>query len=206
MSFSEWLLLLSACLVISISPGPGALISMRQGIRFGPAFALYTVLGLQIGVLFQIGIIFFGIGVIILSSTVLFKAVTLLGAVYLCVLGIRQIWYSKQHTLITEASTEHNSKRVLHTIVNAVIIDSTNIKGMVLFLALFSQFISGDTTYTDYGIITFTIIIVDALIMCMYALFAAKLRIFLQSAKQMQVFNIITGCLFILLALLLVIT
>lgn len=179
---------------------------MRQGMRFGPVFALYTVLGLQIGVLFQIGIIFFGIGVVVLLSTVLFHVVTLFGAVYLCVLGISQIWHAKQHALLNEPSATHNSKRALHTIINAVIIDSTNIKGMVLFLALFSQFISSDTSYTDYGIITLTIVVVDALIMFGYALFASKLRIFLQSQRRMQVFNIITGCLFILLALVLLIT
>ena len=54
MELTTWFGLLASALFISISPGPGAIFSISQGTQYGFKRSLFSLIGLQIGLMSQI--------------------------------------------------------------------------------------------------------------------------------------------------------
>jgi threonine/homoserine/homoserine lactone efflux protein len=57
MPFDLWLGFLLAALVISVTPGPGAVTSMSAGLQYGYWVALRAILGLQAALLIQLMVV-----------------------------------------------------------------------------------------------------------------------------------------------------
>ena len=90
MSLSYWLAFLVAAIVIAVSPGPGAALSMSNGLRHGYRKALRGIGGLQCALALQVGIVAVGLGAVLTTSVIAFDVVRYLGAAYLVWLGIRK--------------------------------------------------------------------------------------------------------------------
>ncbi len=61
MTIETWLAFLVACWIISLSPGAGAIASMSSGLNYGFVRGYWTALGLQLGLLLQIGVVAAGV-------------------------------------------------------------------------------------------------------------------------------------------------
>ena len=57
MTLHVWLGFLLAAILIAVSPGPGAAVSMSTGLRYGYVSALRVIGGLQSALLIQVGIL-----------------------------------------------------------------------------------------------------------------------------------------------------
>lgn len=90
MSLAVWLAFLAAAIVIAISPGPGAVLSMSTGLRHGYRGAIVAILGLQAALLIQIGIVALGFGALLATSEYAFNVIKMLGAAYLVWLKSRK--------------------------------------------------------------------------------------------------------------------
>ena len=100
MELTVWLGLLASALFISISPGPGAIFSISQGTQYGFKRALFSVAGLQFGLISQILFLLFGLGVLINQFPSVFIFIKILGMLYLIVLGVLQ-WRKKIEQIAT---------------------------------------------------------------------------------------------------------
>ena len=60
MELTVWIGLLASAIFISISPGPGAIFSISQGTQYGFKRALFSLVGLQLGLISQILFLLFG--------------------------------------------------------------------------------------------------------------------------------------------------
>ena len=60
MSLATWLGFLLAAIVIAVTPGPGAVLSMSTGMRHGYRAALAAILGLQAALLAHVAIVEIG--------------------------------------------------------------------------------------------------------------------------------------------------
>ena len=100
MDLTVWLGLLASALFISISPGPGAIFSISQGTQYGFKRSLFSVVGLQFGLISQIIFLLFGLGVLIDQFPAIFKVIKAIGMLYLIVLGIMQ-WLKKIEQIST---------------------------------------------------------------------------------------------------------
>lgn len=107
MELTVWLGLLASALFISISPGPGAIFSISQGTQYGFKRALFSVAGLQFGLISQILFLLFGLGVLINQFPSVFIFIKFLGMLYLIVLGVLQ-WRKKIEQIAT--NEDHNSQ------------------------------------------------------------------------------------------------
>ena len=67
MSLTIWLTFVVAAILISISPGAGAVNTMSNGMRYGVRRSLPAILGLQLGYGAQILLVGAGLGAIIAS-------------------------------------------------------------------------------------------------------------------------------------------
>jgi threonine/homoserine/homoserine lactone efflux protein len=94
MLLSTWIAFVIAGVLIAISPGSGAVLSMSHGLAYGLKKASATVLGLQLGLILVLVVAGAGVGSLVLASDAVFTAVKIAGALYLIWLGIGQ-WRSK---------------------------------------------------------------------------------------------------------------
>ena len=126
-----------------ISPGPDTVLIIRYALNSGHRVGLAAVIGVQLGLLVHTTLAVAGISLIIASSPVLFRLVTLTGASYLAWLGIQGFRESGTLGLNTGLAPVSGWKAVR----DAMLTNLLNPKVILIFLALLPNFI--DTTRGD---------------------------------------------------------
>ena len=194
MSIELWFTFFIASLLISISPGAGAVNTMSNGLRYGVRNSLPAIFGLQLGYAAQIVLVGIGLGALLASSTTAFNIVKWLGTAYLVWLGYQK-W--KQPPLRLEAGGDRGERNWVR-FWQAAFVNLTNPKATVFLIALFPQFVD---THTDQGtqflIMGTTLILVDIAVMLGYATLAAQMSRWMKSEHHQQLQNRIFGSLFI---------
>ena len=193
MDLTVWLGLLASALFISISPGPGAIFSISQGTQYGFKRSLFSVIGLQLGLMSQIIFLLFGLGVLIDQFPAIFKVIKAVGMIYLIALGIMQ-WLKKIEQISTSKEVLQSSFSPLKGLFQGFFINLTNIKGTVFFLALIPLFI--DLTALKIStcvIFTATLIGVDLIVMTGYTMLAEISKSLLSDPKKILWQNRVTG-------------
>ena len=201
MDLTVWLGLLASALFISISPGPGAIFSISQGTQYGFKRALFSVIGLQFGLMSQIIFLLFGLGVLIDQFPAIFKIIKVVGMIYLIALGIMQ-WLKKIEQISTSKEVLQSSFSPLKGLFQGFFVNLTNIKGTVFFLALIPLFI--DLTALKIStcvIFTATLIGVDLIVMTGYTMLAELSKSLLSDPKKILWQNRVTGLTLILVGL-----
>ncbi|MGP9529072.1 LysE family transporter [Glutamicibacter sp. AOP5-A2-18] len=203
MTFSLWLSLLTACIVISFTPGAGAINTMNNSMRQGWRTSIWGILGQQIALLIHVAIVAAGVGILVANSPVLFAAIRYAGAAYLVYLGIRML-LSRPNVASDGTSTSQQLTR--RSMINrGLLVNLLNPKAIVFFLAFTPQFINADQPLLgQYAVYIGTVIAVDILVM--YFFFAGTARTFQRftaTYRGAKLLNIIFGVLFILVAALL---
>ena len=201
MELTVWLGLLASALFISISPGPGAIFSISQGTQYGLRRALFSVIGLQLGLTSQILFLLFGLGVLIDQFPSIFIVIKVLGMIYLIILGIMQ-WFKR----IEQISTPEEEILVVFSplkgLLQGFFVNLTNIKGTVFFLALIPLFINLTALKLSTCIIFIsTIIGIDFLVMMGYVTLAEISKTLLSDPKKILWQNRLTGSTLILVGL-----
>lgn len=203
MTLSLWLSLLTACVVISFTPGAGAINTMNNSMRQGWRTSIWGILGQQIALLIHVVIVAAGVGILVANSPTLFAAIRYAGAAYLVYLGIRML-LSKPEVASDGTSTGQRLTR-RSMISRGLLVNLLNPKAIVFFLAFTPQFINTDQPLLgQYAVYIGTVIAVDILVM--YFFFAGTARTFQKftaTYRGAKLLNIIFGILFILVAALL---
>ena len=201
MELTVWLGLLASALFISISPGPGAIFSISQGTQYGFKRAMFSVAGLQLGLVSQILFLLFGLGVLINQFPSVFIVIKILGMLYLIVLGILQ-WLKKIEHIDTNEDHQSLSFRPLKALLQGFFVNLTNIKGTVFFLALIPLFIDLTALKLSTCIIfTATLIVIDLIVMAGYVTLAQVSKTLLADPKKILWQNRLTGSTLILVGL-----
>ena len=201
MELTIWLGLLASALFISISPGPGAIFSISQGTQYGFKRAMFSVAGLQLGLVSQILFLLFGLGVLINQFPSVFIVIKILGMLYLIVLGILQ-WLKKIEQIDTNEDHQSLSFRPLKALLQGFFVNLTNIKGTVFFLALIPLFIDLTALKLSTCIIfTGTLIVIDLIVMAGYVTLAQVSKTLLADPKKILWQNRLTGSTLILVGL-----
>ena len=195
MSWSLWLPFLVANLVISVSPGPGAVLSMSTGLRHGYAFALRSIAGLQAALLLQLAVVALGLGAVLATSATAFLVIKVIGALYLLWLGVAK-WRSAVEPLDAEGGGASMPRGGLF--VQGMLVNLTNPKAIVFMAALVPQFmVHTEPQAPQLLVIATTMVVVDTVVMSCYALLATRFRPLLRNPKALRVQNRIFGGLFI---------
>ena len=90
MAWSVWLSLVVTGVLISFTPGAGAINTMANSLGVGWARSIWGILGQQLALVVHIAVVAAGVGVIVAGSPVLFNVIRYAGAAYLVYLGVRQ--------------------------------------------------------------------------------------------------------------------
>ncbi|BDZ55848.1 LysE family transporter [Agromyces marinus] len=206
MSISLWATLLVACLVISLTPGAGAINTMGNSLAFGFRRAVWGILGQQAALIIHIAIVALGVGVLVASSPVLFEAIRYAGAAYLVYLGIRQLLTKPTRTGDgiddgddAAAAPPPRTESRWSMFRRGLWVNLLNPKAIVFFLAFLPQFIRpGEPLLQQYLVVAATVVVVDVAVMWgFFALAAHGMRRFTRSVRGQRTVNTVFGGLFI---------
>ena len=193
MDWHVWLAYFVASWVIAVSPGSGAVLAMSHGLAYGVRGASATVLGLQIGLAFNLLVAGAGVGAVLVASAGAFMVVKLLGAAYLLWLGFKQ-WRAPVTLDDGGAQAGPPVMRLRQRVLTGALTNATNPKGIVFMVAVLPQFIDPKRPLLlQLLILLVTTLAVDTVVMHGYALLASRLRALLRSARARRTQNRVFG-------------
>lgn len=129
-----------------MSPGPDTMLILRYTLTSGPKAGLAAVAGVQLGLTLHTLLAVLGVSLIIASSPLLFKTVAVAGALYLGWLGVQGLRGGGALSLQGSGPAVGAGKACR----DAILCNVLNPKVILLFLALFPNFV--DTGRTDVSI------------------------------------------------------
>lgn len=193
MSFSLWLGYLVACIIIAITPGPGAVASMSTGVRHGYWAALALILGLQTALVLQVAIVGLGLGALLATSEIAFEVIKFIGAGYLAWLGIQK-WRAPPVDI--DAAPESGRRHGLY--LQGLLVNFTNPKAIIFVAALVPQFVDpAAPQVVQYVVIAATLCATDLLVMSCYALAGVRIGRWLHDPRAQRLQNRFFGSLFV---------
>ncbi|CBG90633.1 homoserine/homoserine lactone efflux protein [Citrobacter rodentium] len=200
MTFEWWFAYLLTAIILSLSPGSGAINTMTTAINHGYRGAAASIAGLQTGLAIHIVLVGVGLGTLFSRSLLAFEVLKWAGAAYLIWLGIQQWRAAGAIDLNTMANTRSRGRLFQR----AVLVNLTNPKSIVFLAALFPQFIMPkEPQLMQYLILGVTTIVVDIVVMIGYATLAQRIAQWIKGPKQMKALNKAFGSLFMLIGALL---
>lgn len=204
MSWSVWLALVAAGVLISLTPGAGAINTMANSLTWGWTRSFWGIAGQQVALVIHIAIVAAGVGVLVARSPALFTTIRLAGAAYLVYLGIRQ-WRAQPSTTVAKVDLIPETGWSMAR--RGLLVNLTNPKAIVFFLAFTPQFIRpGEPLTPQYLILTATIVVIDVIVMSFFFAAAAKgLRRMTRSERGQRALGRLFGGLFVAVGLLLAI-
>ena len=192
MALNLWLAFVLAAVVIALSPGPGAALSMSAGLRHGQLGALPAIFGLQAALLIQLAIVGAGLGTVLAASATAFAIVKFTGAAYLIWLGVQK-WRNAGATEATDIKVQRAG-----LFRQGLLVNLTNPKAIVFMAALTPQFIDPNRPQIpQFLILALTMCITDTIIMSGYALLASRLGGWLNALRARRMLDRFFGGIFV---------
>jgi threonine/homoserine/homoserine lactone efflux protein len=156
MTIAIWLTVVSICLLGAMSPGPSLAVVLQQTLRGGRQAGMTAAVAHALGIGLYALLSISGIAVMITATPLLFTALQWLGAAYLIWLGITGIRASKAVKIDQQpAPTTGSAAR------SGFLVVFLNPKVAVFFIALFSQVIGSETSWTEKLIYAATAMMID---------------------------------------------
>ena len=175
MTVETWIAFTTACIVLTLIPGPSVLLVIGQSITRGKRAAMMCILGDVLGGIVLMGLSFAGVGAILATSAALFQIVKWAGVVYLAYLGYRQI---------KEARRDSETQETAHLVTSSwgsfwagTVTAILNPKAIVFYMAFLAQFIDpAKDLLPQLTILTVTSTLVVMVLLGAYAMIAARAR------------------------------
>jgi homoserine/homoserine lactone efflux protein len=206
-SLAVWFSLLTASVVISFTPGAGAINTMSNALSQGWRRSIWGIIGQQLALVVHVVVVAAGVGLLVSRSELLFNGIRYAGAAYLVYLGLRLI-LAKPTAPVADDALDLVDAHEGHwsMIRRGFWVNLLNPKAIVFFLAFIPQFIRLDEPQLpQYLILLATVIVVDVLVMWgFFAAAARPFRRFTRTARGQRTLNTVFGILFIAVAGLLV--
>lgn len=143
--FREFLMVALVHLLAVMSPGPDFVLVSRNSLIYSRKIALFSSIGLALGVLVHVTYSLIGIGFIISQSVVLFSILKYAGALYLMYIGYKCLKSKKQGGEQSMISLQSPQLNIFQALKTGFFTNVLNPKVTLFFFALFTQVIQSDT-------------------------------------------------------------
>ena len=195
MAWQVWLAFFGAAIAIAVSPGAGAIQSMATGLTHGVRRGYWSILGLEIGLMLQLSLVAAGLGAVVTNSILAFNIIKWIGVAYLFYLAVRQ-WRTATVDLREQVGRAMDGGR-LSLVVRGFLVNATNPKGLVFFLAVLPQFVvPASPLLPQYLAIGLTMVAVDLVVMGLYTALSVRLLTWMQTPRKQTVVNRVFSGLF----------
>jgi threonine/homoserine/homoserine lactone efflux protein len=203
---SLFLLYLTVSFFYIISPGPAIFLAISNGMSVGLPALVLSSLGNIVGLFLLSVVSILGLGTIVMTSSLLFFIVKLIGACYLVYLGIKQFMLTRQRNFFTHGASNEgvlknnslNPKSLAHYFLEGFFLAVTNPKPILFFIAIFPQFlIPEEAILPQFLLMTLSFMVLSFLSLYSYGYMGKSVRIFFTHDTYMKYFHRVTGGLFI---------
>ena len=126
-----------------VSPGPDFVLISRQSFRYGRKVAIWTSVGVAIGILFHVALSLTGLSLLLQNQPYLFWYLKLAAALYIGYLGLASL-ISKSPINLQNNSTDGDG-RYLKSISTGFLTNALNPKAFIFFITVFTLVINKDT-------------------------------------------------------------
>jgi len=174
MNWTLWWLFVPTETVLCLTPGPAVLLVLATALRRGWAASVASILGILSANAAYFALSATGLGAVLLASYRTFFLIKWAGAAYLIYLGIVSIvsksdsWNNPE----VEPVANHSARRLF---VNGLVLQLSNPKAIVFFVALLPQFIDakGDVIL-QVIVLGLTSILIESLVLLCYGMAAGR--------------------------------
>ena len=126
------------------SPGPDFILVTRQCMRYGRKVALWTSLGIALGILFHVALSLTGLTILIQNDPSIFWYLKLAATLYIGYLGLVSL-FSRSSIQLEDVFSNENSKQV-RSVTTGFLTNVLNPKAFIFFVTVFTLVIDIDTT------------------------------------------------------------
>ncbi len=145
-----------AVAAVVVSPGPDTMIILRYALASGQRAGFAAVAGVQLGLMVHTVLAVLGVSLIIASSPVLFKLVAVAGATYLAWLGVQGFRGAGGFG----PGGDRPSSDLTRACRDAILTNLLNPKVILLFLALFPNFVDAGRDDVAAQLVTLAVVLV----------------------------------------------
>lgn len=203
MSYADWSAFLIIACFTAISPGAGAILTMSHALSYGWRNASFVIVGQEIALAFVVFVVGTGAGALLASSSALLIVVKILGATWLIYMG-----YVKWQAPITIDNNMFStaiiplSMTIQKRLISGFLTNITNVKTIVFMLATMPQFVNQtQSLWKQIALMAFTVVVVDTIMMHIYAFAASHMQRFFREPKMIKIQNRFFSITLILIAL-----
>lgn len=203
MPFDLWVTFTIAAAVLAVAPGPDNLFVLLQSAMYGSRAGIFVTLGLCVGVFIQTMLAAFGVAAIVAASPTLLMIIQFAGAAYLLYLAWGA-WRAPVGSSDAQSEKKYPRLTSFQLWRRGILMNITNPKVLIFFLAFFPQFIVKGATENQVMVqmlimgLTFlvcTLVVFSAIAWC-----AGTLADRLRSPKVQNILNKTSSVIFTLLA------
>ena len=145
MEFSDYLIFLSASVILCVTPGPDMIYVLSRSVAQGKKAGIVASLGINLGAYTHLFAAILGISAILATSSFAFTIVKWAGAAYLIFIGIQAL---RSRTFVFNSSGEAETTNFRTIFWQGYLSDVLNPKVAIFFLAFLPQFIeTGSENY-----------------------------------------------------------
>jgi threonine/homoserine/homoserine lactone efflux protein len=198
MTTTSWLLYVAAVFVLTVTPGPSVLMCVSTSVNLGARRALIASLGSTCAIVGIMVLSALGLGAALSASELLFNVLKWLGAAYLAYLGVTSLLSARTEISVSGSASASSHRRLF---AQGFLVGASNPKAILFFGALFPQFIDPSASQLpQFMLLGLTFVFFELLWLTIYAVSAARAKVWLQQPRRATLFNRITGAVFLLAA------
>ena len=192
------LLFAPVAVAIALTPGPNNFCGLNNGIRAGVGAAMVGTVGRVAAFAIFLAVSAVGLGAMLLASEAAFAAVKWVGACYLFWLGWRA-WRSRAFSGLVvvdgaPVSAEGAPVRLRALIAQEFLLGITNPKAIILFAAIFPQFIDpGQPAARQFVVLGAVYLAAEFVATAVYAAGGRQIRRFIRTSSGVVRLNKATG-------------
>ena len=197
-----WQILLSfgfVAILLVVSPGPNGVLLAKTVPTSGRAAGFANVAGFFSAFYLHGALVVFGISVILVKSAELFFAVKMLGAAYLCWLGIKALREAWQGVALPKQVEPSRRRRTLvSAYVEGLLTNALNPKVSMFYLAAVPQFLPlGQATAQNVFLLVLLHSTLNAIWFCAMVILFDRLTSFARQGNAQRWIKGITGIVFV---------
>ncbi|BEU96031.1 LysE family transporter [Acidovorax sp. DW039] len=192
------LLFVPVAVAIALTPGPNNFCGLNNGIRAGVGSALVATVGRVAAFTIFLTISAVGLGAMLLASETAFTVVKWVGACYLFWLGWRA-WRSREFGGLQmldngQVGSSNEPVQIRALIAQEFLLGITNPKAIVLFAAIFPQFIDATRPASSQFLVLGSIYLMAEFVStAVYATCGRQIRRFIRTSRGVVRLNKATG-------------
>ncbi|TCT32761.1 RhtB (resistance to homoserine/threonine) family protein [Providencia alcalifaciens] len=131
-----------------ISPGPDFFLIIKNAARYQRSAAMMTALGIIVAIALHMSYCVAGLAVLITTTPWLFNILKYAGAAYLIWIGIKSLMPQKAQS-VDLMSNQHQHVTFKKAFMQGFLCNVLNPKATLFFLAIFTQVLSVDSTFSE---------------------------------------------------------